>query len=404
MTKIERLQPWRRLVRILEAAIILGLPFLTIAGESAFRFDIPTLRLHFFGLSLWMEEFFILLVGILFVTLLFVLITLMFGRVWCGWLCPQTVLSDFTKSIDKVSGKGAVQKIWPWMYTFFVSILVAANLIWYFVSPYDFFSQLLNWHMGKVTWGFWVSLTVILFLNFALVRHKFCATICPYSKFQSVFFDDKTLVISMDPRRREECIECMACVKECPVGIDIRKGLSSACISCAECIDRCSSVMDKRQKKSLIGYFFGVPEKKRKLLRQNVVMIGSVTFAFSIFFLYLLFVRSPLDLTILPNYSFPPRIARDGGVINSYVLSVKNRGRSHMDLEINVEMTEGRVKIVPATSLQVKAGELKKVPVYISIKESGVQHISDTIDITVQSKKAEKLKVTRQANFIIPEK
>lgn len=404
MTKIERFQPWRRLVRILEAVIILGLPFLEIHGESALRFDIPSLRLHFFGLSLWMEEFFILLVSILFITFLFLLITLMFGRIWCGWLCPQTVLSDFTDSVDNVKESGFSRQAWSWFTTFLISIIVGANLIWYFVSPYDFFHQLVKGNIGNVTWGFWISLSGIIFLNFVLVRRKFCATVCPYAKFQSALFDDKTLVIAMDPRRREECIECMACVKVCPVGIDVRKGLSDACMNCAECIDRCASVMDKRQKTSLIGYFFGLSgEREKKILRQNVVMIGAVTLAFSIFFLYLLVVRNPVDLTILPNYSFPPRIARDGGVINSYVLSVKNRGRSHMDLEINVEGTGGKVKIVPVTSVQVKAGELKKVPVYISIKAPGAKQLPDRIEITVMSKKTQKLKAGREAPFIIPE-
>jgi cytochrome c oxidase accessory protein FixG len=403
MTKIERFQPWRRRVRILEAAIIIGIPFITIAGESAFRFDIPTLRLHFFGLNLWMEEFFILLIGIIFVTLLFVFITLMFGRMWCGWVCPQTVLSDLTASVDKASGKGLIHKIWPWISTFLISALVAANLIWYFVSPYDFFSQLLNWNMGKIIWGFWISLAGILFVNFLLLRQKFCATVCPYSKLQGALFDDKTMVIAMDPRRREECIECMACVKVCPVGIDIRKGLSSACVNCAECIDRCASVMDTRKKKSLIGYFWGLSGEKRNILRLNVVMIGSVTLVFSIFFVYLLLVRSPVDLTVLPNYSFPPRVARDGGVMNSYILSLKNRGRADMNLEINVKGAEGKVKIAPAASMPVKAGESKKVPVYISIKGPGVQQLSDTIDITVTSKESEKIRVSREANFIIPE-
>ena len=104
MTTSKRIQPWRRLVSALEAVTILGIPFLKIRGESALRFDIPSLRLHFFGLSLWMEEFFILLIAVIFLIFLFLLITLLFGRIWCGWLCPQTVLSDLTRFMDKLKG------------------------------------------------------------------------------------------------------------------------------------------------------------------------------------------------------------------------------------------------------------------------------------------------------------
>ncbi|MDA8086832.1 MAG: 4Fe-4S binding protein, partial [Nitrospiraceae bacterium] len=96
------IQPWRRLVEVFEGAVILGLPFLRINGQSDLRFDVPSLRLYFFGAAIWMDEFFIVLVAIIFLVLLFVFVTLMVGRLWCGWVCPQTVLIDYTGFFDKV--------------------------------------------------------------------------------------------------------------------------------------------------------------------------------------------------------------------------------------------------------------------------------------------------------------
>ncbi|UCD34159.1 MAG: 4Fe-4S binding protein [Nitrospiraceae bacterium] len=403
MTTSKGFQPWRRLVRALEAVCIAGLPFLRVKGESALRLDIPTLRLHFFGASLWMEEFFILMVGLIFITFLFVFITVMFGRLWCGWLCPQTVLSDMTDSFERAAGSGVPAIIRSWIFVFIVCVFVAANLIWYFVSPYDFFSQLVRGRMGTITWGFWISLTGILFLNFVLVRRTFCATVCPYAKLQGALYDKDTLIIAMDPRRKQECIDCGACVRGCPVGIDIRNGLSDACVNCAECIDRCSAVMDTRQKKSLIGYFFGVDSGTGRLIRQNAVITGTAALVFLGFFLFLVFTRLPVDLTVLPNHSFAPRLSRDGSAVNSYVLSIKNRGREDREMDIAVQRVTGFVKIVPAGPFLVRANEMKKVTLYISIQQDPGKEIPPAIELTVRSEGGENLAAARKVPFHVPE-
>src|SRR5512139_2299453 len=123
MTTIRRIQPLRRLVEILQAVLIIGIPFLTINGESALRFDIPSLRLHVFGVSLWMDEFFLLLIALIFVTFLTVLVTLMFGRIWCGWSCPQTVLVDFTRFLDKAYSGGIAYRFIVYAVTFLISLI-----------------------------------------------------------------------------------------------------------------------------------------------------------------------------------------------------------------------------------------------------------------------------------------
>lgn len=404
MTKIETLQGWRRLVGALEAAVLIGLPFLRIRGESALRFDIPTLQLHFFGLTLWMEEFFILLIGILFITFLFFFITLIFGRIWCGWLCPQTVLGDITARIEKTFGKRDSSRTMAWILILLLSSLVAANLIWYFVSPYDFFSHLLNWQFDKVTRGFWIALTGIIFLNLVFIRQGFCKTVCPYAKLQGALYDDRTLVIAFDPEKREECIQCLACVKTCPVDIDIREGLSDACINCAECIDACTDIMGRKKKSSLIGYFFGIPKGTISILRQNSVMIGSVTLAFLLFFLFLLFARVPVDLVVLPNNSFSPRLTRDGTIVNSYILSVKNRGTSDLVLRVGVSGKGADIKTIPDGLLSIRAGTIKKIPAFITVRKPDREIFTGDIAISIESVQSGEIKVTRKATLYVPER
>ncbi|MGO9611790.1 MAG: 4Fe-4S dicluster domain-containing protein [Dissulfurispiraceae bacterium] len=397
----EAVQPWRRIAEILQAVLILGLPFLKIGGESALRFDVPSLRLHFFGVTLWMEEFFVVLIGVIFLAFFIVLITILFGRVWCGWLCPQTVLVDFSRFIDRLDEKSVGYKVAAYSAIFAISALAAANLIWYFVSPYEFIGRLISGDLGSVLRGFWIAMTGIMFLNFAFLRHRFCVTVCPYAKVQSVMFDNKTLVIAFDDGRKEECMNCGACVKTCPVDIDIRKGLDSACINCAECIDACVKMMGRRQKKGLIGYSFGLPGEAGKLVRQNVILIGSIVLASLLFLIYLSLSRVSIDMTVLPNSAFSPRINADGTVLNAYVLSLENRGESELDLYMSVKDDEGTIKMTPDSVLLAK-GENRKVPVYVSLRGNMQNGMTKSITFVLESRGPAKMHISKKANFVIP--
>lgn len=362
MMKIRPIQGWRRLVRILHALILPGIPFLKINGESALRFDISSLRLYFFGTVLWMDEFFIVLIASLFFTFSIVFVTVVFGRIWCGWLCPQTVLSDMTGVIEKIRAKGLTFMISGYAWVFLLSTLVGASLIWYFVSPYEFFKRLMNWSLGSVIWGFWIVLTGIVFLNLLFLRRRFCASVCPYAKMQGMLFDNKTLTIAFDHRRKDECMDCRACVQVCPVHIDIRKGASIACIQCAECVDKCGDIFSKKGKKGLINYFWGEPDSRGGIIRQNAIITGALTILSLIFLVYLGTSRTPIDITIIPSSEFQPRISADNRLINSFIIAIENRQDKEETILIN--MPEG-FKIIPDV-ISLKPGELKKIKVFIS--------------------------------------
>jgi len=371
--RIRGIQSWRRLVGLTEAVIIIGIPFIKINNESALRFDLPTLRLHLFGISLWMEEFYIVLIAIIFISILFIFLTIMFGRIWCGWACPQTVLSDMTSFIERSRNP------FSYLLLLLISILVSANLIWYFISPYDFFPSLIRGELGRVTWTFWIVLTIITFLNLLLLRYRFCATVCPYARLQGTLFDSRTLIIAFDERRKGECMDCMACVRTCPVDIDIRKGPATECTACARCIDACAEMMGKRDRHSLINYSFGIPGERKGLIRQNIILIGSATFIFFVYLLYLLISRPLIDMAVLPNPSFQAGPLAEGRMINSYVLSIRNKGTKDAELMISGRGLDGRIEMMPEGLIRVGPNEIKRVPVYIR----ALDPLADSVDVEI---------------------
>jgi cytochrome c oxidase accessory protein FixG len=333
---------WRRTAGAAQGLLFLALPFVRLGGESALRFDVPSLTLHVFGAALAMNEFFVLLPATIFVAFLFLAVTVAFGRVWCGWSCPQTVLSDLTRLVQPPAGK----RRRPWRraaglaLTALVSLAFGAATVWYFVPPAEFLGDLRAGRLGPVAAGSWAVLSAVLFLDLAFLRARFCATACPYAKLQGVLYDRGTLVVAYDERRDADCVDCGACVRCCPTGIDIRDGLQMECIACAECIDACRPIMLKLKRPTdLVGYFFGEPGRPRRLARPAVLALaagtlvalgltGAAARAAS---------RDTLDLAVVPASSFPPRLAPDGRALDAYDVSLENRARGAVTVRLSLE-------------------------------------------------------------------
>lgn len=394
---------WRKTAGAAQTATVLGLPFLTVNGESALRFDVPTLRLHFFGMSLWMDEFFLLLVGVIFLTALFLLVTLLFGRIWCGWVCPQTVLSDITCAVDRTRGKPVIRRVPALLFTLLLSAVIGASIVWYFVSPYEFLPRLVDGTLGPVTFWSWIVLSVLAFLNYAFLRQTWCATACPYAKLQGTLFDRSTLVIAFDESRKAECIDCRACVRTCPVTIDIRKGLNAACISCAACIDACTERMVHRGERSLVGYCFGEQGEKRRLLRPNVVMIGMLTLASLVLLFVLASSRGPAEMTVLPNIAFPARITDSGSMVNSYLISVSNRGSRALNFSLKASAADSHLTVAPQ-QISMLPGEEKKVPVFVTLRTEQPAHPPLQVTITLETTDSPHSVLTETVSFLRPEK
>ncbi|HSN90580.1 MAG TPA: 4Fe-4S dicluster domain-containing protein [Anaeromyxobacteraceae bacterium] len=370
MTSRRRFTRWRRIALAAQGLLWLGLPFLEIGGESALRLDVPAGRLHAFGASFAIDEAFVVLAATLLATAAFLLLTLLWGRVFCGWSCPQTLLGDLTALVVPERRK----KKRPWRrpvgfaLVALVSAVVSADLVWYFVSPHEFFGRLAAGTLGPVIGGSWAALGAVLFLDLAFLRARFCATACPYAKLQGVLFDRHTLVVAYDARRAEDCVDCGACVRVCPTGIDIRDGLQMECIACAACIDACTPVMAKlRRAPNLVGYFHGEPGGRRRLLRPGTLALGAAAAGALAMLVAVLLGRSVLDMNAVTEDAFRPRRAADGRVVNAYSVALENHGREGLTVALALTARGAEVVLRP-DAVALGPGERRQVRLVASAR------------------------------------
>jgi cytochrome c oxidase accessory protein FixG len=350
MTTRHRFLRWRRVAGAAQAVVALGLPFVSVGGESALRLDVPAGKLHAFGASFAIDEAFVVLAATLLVTAGFLLVTLVWGRVWCGWACPQTVLGDLTSLVVPERRR----KPRPWRrpagfaIVAAVSIVVAADLVWYFVTPREFLGRLAAGTLGPWLGGSWAAMAGILFLDLTFLRARFCATVCPYAKLQGVLFDRTTLVVAYDARRDDDCVDCDACVRVCPTGIDIRDGLQMECIACAACIDACAPVMAKlRRAPDLVGYFHGEAGGRARPLRPAVLALAGATAACLALLVAVVAGRSLVELVVVADDAFATRRAPDGKVLAAYGVALENHGRAPVEVALAVSVPGAEVSVRP---------------------------------------------------------
>ncbi len=324
---------WRRISAYLLIAFYLLLPWIPVNGAPAVFLDLAERRFHFFGYTLAAQDAWLLFFGVSGLGFGLFFLTALFGRLWCGWACPQTVFLDHVyrrierwlegdaparralKLAPLTAGKFFRRVAKHALYAV-VSLAITHLFLAYFVSLpelWSFMHEAPGEHWAAFLFVF--TAAGLLYLNFAWFREQLCIVICPYGRLQSALTDDHTLVIGYDGKRGEPrgkiravldgaglpsvalakegaCIDCNRCVQVCPTGIDIRHGLQMECIGCAACIDACDEVMAKVHRPaglirydSFAGFGGGITRwvRARTLLYGVLLAVGAAvaTFAFS---------------------------------------------------------------------------------------------------------------------------
>lgn len=286
----------RYYIYILATIIALSLPWIVVDGNHFFLLSFDKMKLHLAFIQFDMQELYLMPFLLMLMFLGIFGMTVMGGRVFCGWVCPQTVfrviyrdlietkilglrgrIKNKQKEPDMSKAENKVKKVIAVLIWTALALLASANFIWFFVPPEDFFAYLANPDEHMTMIGFVLGTAAFLIYDIVFLKENFCVYVCPYSRVQSVLYDEHTVMALYDMHRggniydghekqftkqkdiqveepHAECTACESCVTVCPTHIDIRQGLQLECINCLECVDACTTVMGKLGKPSLVTW------------------------------------------------------------------------------------------------------------------------------------------------------
>lgn len=374
---------WHRIRKKVHLACFLIFVFLPFF--NVMRFDIPKQRFYFLGYELWISEFAIIFFSLMFLMFLIAAISMLYGRVYCGYLCPQMIFSEAFAGLEERIRKFVNKKVIRWkkgtrnilssviFYSvlWICSVFLAFVFVSYFIEPRDLLSRLLTLDIVSAGGIAGAATTVVTFLDFAFVRQTFCKNVCPYGYLQGILSDKRTLLVEYRDGSNE-CIECKKCVRICPMDIDIRNGAHQIeCIHCAECVDACEDVLIRLNKPGLIHYSWG--EQAEDSLKQKqtwIYRIGLrdtkrfVVLAVLLFYatglMVALSMRHPVLVQVSPARVELYRVGESGEIFNRFRVKVANRGSEKAFVTISLQDLRGARLVLADGPLEVEPGEVSE--------------------------------------------
>jgi cytochrome c oxidase accessory protein FixG len=428
----------RRAVAYLLIALFIGLPFMRIGSKPVLLLDLVARRFHVLGTTFYPTDTLLLALLAVMLFLSIIWFTVIAGRLWCGWACPQTVYLEFVfrpieRFFDGATGKGR----FAWLQTtglgtalkYACYLACAGALAHVFLAYFVPWSQLRHWVVGSPTehpvgFGVVAFITLAMMLDFAYFREQICLVMCPYGRFQSVLLDRFSMIIRYDAKRGEprgrkaaasislpvlgnstavstgDCIDCRMCVTTCPTGIDIRNGLQMECIGCAQCIDACDKVMDKiGRDRGLIRYSSQavMDGEPFRWIRPRVLLYPAVLLLLAGIFMIVLFNTGTADVTILRGLGQPFTLMSDTEVRNTIRVKIVNRLDHPAEFTLSVQGVPGARLHAEHQIVRVDSGKMLTAPAEIyaprdafnagraqaSISVTGPENYSATLPFTL---------------------
>jgi len=418
-----RFTNYRTYVSWILLAILVVAPFIKVDGNQFLLFNIMEGKYNIFGQPFWPQDFHLLVLSLLVGVVFIILFTVIFGRIFCGWMCPQTIFMEmvFRKVEYWIEGDRRKQiklnkqpwnaekirkKLIKWAIFFLISFLISNVFLAYFIGSDILLQYIIDNPLNHL--GTLINLlvfTLIFFFVFAWFREQVCIIVCPYGRLQGVLLDRKSIIVAYDHKRGEnekgrkkfrknenrndlghgDCIDCNQCVVVCPTGIDIRNGTQLECVNCTACIDACDEVMDKvGYDRGLIRYASEDDIEKGEPFEFNarIKAYTLVLTALTVFLVTLLFLRTDIEATIL---RLPGQMFSTKGDLVSNVYTFKLINKTVNDLEnIDIKLIShnGEVKIVGGKS-KVSNGGLTEGTLFIEIEKKDLTSSKEKLKLGV---------------------
>ena len=416
----------RTYVSWLLLAILFAGPFIRIHGNPYFLINIVERKFSIFGQLFWPSDFVIFVIAsLLFLTGIMVFTTA-FGRLWCGWTCPQTLLMEmvFRKIEYAIEGDSVAQRALaaaPWTgskiakrftkhFIFFaLSWVIGNTLLAYLIGSEKLIEIITDDPRNHlVGLSFMTAFTVLFYAIFARFREQACTFICPYGRFMSATMDENTKVVAYDYKRGEkrgpmkrgqtlearqaegvgDCVNCQACVAVCPTGIDIRNGTQMECVHCTACIDACDAIMDKvKRPRGLIRYASQNSIERGDKFRFTPRM-GMYVFALAALagvLAVLMFTRTDVETILLraPGTLYT-RLA-DGRIENLYTVKVVNKTAREIPLEFKLENVGGQISLMGSPEFHVRKDNLAQTSLLILLQPQEIKSSAMKLKVGVYS-------------------
>ncbi|WP_440873697.1 cytochrome c oxidase accessory protein CcoG [Thalassotalea sp. PLHSN55] len=377
----------RRVLSFVLIALFIGLPFVKYRGAQAVFFDLSQQQFHLFSLTLFPQDLVILSLVFILAAFLLLYVTKFYGRVWCGFTCPQTVWMlmfnwverrvegshNQSRSLDKqaMSTEKVVKKVIKHTIWLVLSLITSLVFISYFVTVEQLYLPFFSFSVSSLVFYWVLFFALCTYVNGGWIREKMCLHMCPYARIQSAMFDQTTKLVSYDATRGEgrgmrkrnqekpadmgDCVDCNLCVQVCPVGIDIRDGLQYECINCALCIDACDMTMTQfNYDKGLIT--FQSEQATQKGWQRHIGYGSCVTITLVAMLIWAMSWQS-FDVNIIRDRQALYRINQSGDVENSYVFKIRNKSQLTNSYQIKLTGLAG-AKIIGNSEFDIMPGEL----------------------------------------------
>ncbi|MFN5422323.1 MAG: cytochrome c oxidase accessory protein CcoG [bacterium] len=422
----------RTLASIIYLIIFFTLPWIKVNGEPFIMLNVLKRKFILFGQIFGPQDFFIFALGMITFMVFIILFTVVFGRVFCGWACPQTIFMEmvFRKIeywIDGDHQKQQQLKAMPWnafkirkralkiSIFFLISFIIANYFMAYLISMDEVMRYVYEGIPAHV--GTFITLIIfssVFFFVYYWFREQVCIVVCPYGRLQGVLLDKNSIVVAYDYLRGEprgkkssdnpvgDCIDCKACVRVCPTGIDIRNGTQLECINCTACIDACDEIMENlnRPKKLIKLASENNIIKKEKLKITGRIKAYSVALSLIVVALVsMLITRDEIDVTILRTQGMLYQQLPDGKIGNLYTARMFNKTHRDIEVQLSIPESEGTIEVIGKSAILTK--ESYKIVTFI-VKKDPARIKKRNTNINIELIAEGKQLTTKKTSFIGP--